>query len=483
MVHYTILAQTPQFNKLYNTDSTRELSPCVLPTTDEGYIVGGISRYNSSSLVYVRKINKWGEQKWQTNIVSSDTAQVSTYFGGNLVKTLDNNYLISGSMEYTNQTQRDIFLCKFTQSGDTIWHKFYHAVDTLYATNAIVVANDNGYLIIGTAWHQLNNAQSFLLLKTDSLGNLQWRKIYNSDFGRPFHAEQTTDGGYIVSGYNYHAATGYDMYAIKTDSLGNVQWEHTYGTDEDDGGCLVLEVAAGQYALLGLISKVEEFQPFWYTEIQLLFARLDSMGNIITGTKRYFANQSVYSCQSAYFDKQKNEIVAVTLSYTPNPTKPYLTKFSLSGDMLLNAPLSTGIGTEDYLRDVEPTPDGGFVLAGFNFTNPSRGWVVKTDSLGNTCGEADCDNYVEPIGIDIVGSFQQSMQVYPNPATNQLHITSTIPATFVLYDLLGRAVRQVGLDSGTAQISVLGLPAGTYFYQIINPQKQILQHDKLIVLH
>lgn len=81
----------------------------MLPTTDEGYIVGGISRYNSSSLVYVRKINKWGEQKWQTNIVSSDTAQVSTYFGGNLVKTLDNNYLISGSMESTNQTQRDIF--------------------------------------------------------------------------------------------------------------------------------------------------------------------------------------------------------------------------------------------------------------------------------------------------------------------------------------------------------------------------------------
>jgi hypothetical protein len=44
-------------------------------------------------------------------------------------------------------------------------------------------------------------------------------------------------------------------------------------------------------------------------------------------------------------------------------------------------------------------------------------------------------------------------------------------------------VQQVGLGSGTVQVSVLGLPAGTYFYQIINPQKQILQHDKLIVLH
>lgn len=75
------------------------------------------------------------------------------------------------------------------------------------------------------------------------------------------------------------------------------------------------------------------------------------------------------------------------------------------------------------------------------------------------------------------------LQVYPNPATNQLHITSTIPATFVLYNLLGQVVRQAGLGSGTVQVSVLGLPAGTYFYQIINPQKQILQHDKLIVLH
>ena len=82
----------------------------------------------------------------------------------------------------------------------------------------------------------------------------------------------------------------------------------------------------------------------------------------------------------------------------------------------------------------------------------------------------------EPMGMG-------SSIVYPNPATTQLHITSTIPATFVLYNLLGQVVEQASLGGGTVQVSVLGLPAGTYFYQIINPQKQILQHDKLIVLH
>ncbi|MBK9458587.1 MAG: T9SS type A sorting domain-containing protein [Sphingobacteriales bacterium] len=113
--------------------------------------------------------------------------------------------------------------------------------------------------------------------------------------------------------------------------------------------------------------------------------------------------------------------------------------------------------------------------------------MVKTDNLGRSCSWVGCDSvgYVYPVGIasPLPPPKEGELQVYPNPATNQLHITSNIQATFILYDLLGRAVRQVGLGSGTVQVSVLGLPAGTYFYQIINPQKQILQHDKLIVLH
>ena len=81
----------------------------------------------------------------------------------------------------------------------------------------------------------------------------------------------------------------------------------------------------------------------------------------------------------------------------------------------------------------------------------------------------------EPMGMG-------SSIVYPNPATTQLHITSTIPATFVLSNLLWQVVEQASLGGGTVQVSVLGLPAGTYFYQIINPQNQTLQYGKVSIV-
>ncbi len=479
-------AQMQQFNRLYSTDTTSELTPCILPAANNTYIVGGISRVgNLSNAVYVRKLGQLGEIIWETTIDNSDTAQVSAYYGNCLVNTLDKNYAIASTVEYALHTQRDIRLTKFKDNGSILWQKRYHANDTLYAGVTLYPTSDKGYLIGGFASGSSDNLQSFLLLKTDSLGNLQWRKIYHDDYGVLFHAEQTTDGGYLVSGYNYHAATGYDMYAIKTDSLGNVQWEHTYGTDEDDCACRVMEVAPKQYALLGCIDKTEEFQPFWYTATQLMFARLDSSGNLINNSKRYYFSQQHNGCSAAYFDKGKQEIVATTYSVAPNPTQPYLTKFSLSGDMLLNAPLSTGIGTEDYLRDVEPTPNGGFVLAGFNFTNPSRGWVVKTDSLGNTCGEADCDNYVEPIGIEeVLDSEDNYFRLSPNPTNSTVQVQlQQMPtnAYIQLYNIQGSLLHSTPIVQQTIDINTSNYPTGIYYCKLIDNGNTIAT-QKLIII-
>ena len=114
------------------------------------------------------------------------------------------------------------------------------------------------------------------------------------------------------------------------------------------------------------------------------------------------------------------------------------------------------------------------------------GWSMTPNLPNYRLGALPPERCAWAVGVETATPQSQTKDVfsiYPNPASNQLHITSTIPATFVLYDLLGRAVRQVGLGSGTVQVSVLGLPAGTYFYQIINPQKQILQHGKLSIVH
>ncbi len=115
MVSHTILAQTPQFNKLYSTDTTRELNPCVLPTTDDSYIIAGISRGpNNHRAIYARKVDKIGDILWQTEIDATDTSDVETYSGQALIKTIDNHYALISTRSNIEKTRYNIVLSKFT---------------------------------------------------------------------------------------------------------------------------------------------------------------------------------------------------------------------------------------------------------------------------------------------------------------------------------------------------------------------------------
>ena len=86
--------------------------------------------------------------------------------------------------------------------------------------------------------------------------------------------------------------------------------------------------------------------------------------------------------------------------------------------------------------------------------------------------------------------------VLPNPANEQISISPPSGGwgvqthTFVLYDVLGKAVARQALNTpsfgggkGEATITTKHLPSGIYLYQIIDPQNQTLQYGKLSILH
>lgn len=59
------------------------------------------------------------------------------------------------------------------------------------------------------------------------------------------------------------------------------------------------------------------------------------------------------------------------------------------------------------------------------------------------------------------------LQVYPNPATNALHISSAhTPTAIVLFDAQGRACRSIAQPSKEQTIDVQGLTAGVYYLQL-----------------
>jgi hypothetical protein len=93
-------------------------------------------------------------------------------------------------------------------------------------------------------------SRDYWIIKIDSLGNKQWEKDYGGiDVEQLFSIQHTADKGYLISGYSYSPISGNktennlgagQTWVVKTDSIGNLQWDKTLHTTGDElVGCAV----------------------------------------------------------------------------------------------------------------------------------------------------------------------------------------------------------------------------------------------------
>ena len=84
---------------------------------------------------------------------------------------------------------------------------------------------DGGYIITGHKFKHGPHIEGLHLIKTDENGDSTWTKTYGDSgtFSRGNSVQQTNDGGYIICGETSSLGNGYyDVYLIKTDGNGNV---------------------------------------------------------------------------------------------------------------------------------------------------------------------------------------------------------------------------------------------------------------------
>ncbi len=102
----------------------------------------------------------------------------------------------------------------------------------------------------------------YWIVKLDSAGVIQWENTIggnNSDGLR--YIQQTVEGGYILGGSSASDSTGDktennisssgDIWIIKTDSLGNIQWQNTIGGSNLDILYSLQQTIEGEYILGG----------------------------------------------------------------------------------------------------------------------------------------------------------------------------------------------------------------------------------------
>ena len=170
--------------------------------------------------------------------------------GHSVKQTTDSGYIITGSTGYGIGS--DVYLIKTNENGDSLWTKTFGGTD-IEQGSSVQQTTDGGYIITGSTSSFGNGSSDVYLIKTDDGGNEEWTKTFggtNSDQG--LSVQQTTDGGYIITGYTYFLGSGIcDLFLIKTDENGVEQWTKTFGGTGNDRGSSVQQSKDGGYIITG----------------------------------------------------------------------------------------------------------------------------------------------------------------------------------------------------------------------------------------
>ena len=242
---------TEQWTKTFGgTNSDQGLS--VQQTTDGGYIITGDTDSLGNGLkdVYLIKTDGNGTEQWSKTFGGTDFEQ------GSLVQqTTDGGYIIIGSTSNGGNGSDYLYLIKTNENGDSLWTKTFGGT-YFDMGHSVQQTTDGGYIITGQKGYYGNNGPSsdVYLIKTDVNGDSLWTRTFggtNSDRGQS--VQQTTDGGYIITGSTSSFGNGSsDVYLIKTDGNGTEQWTKTFGGTNSDQGLSVQQTTDGGYIITGI---------------------------------------------------------------------------------------------------------------------------------------------------------------------------------------------------------------------------------------
>jgi len=250
-------------------------------TTDGGYIITGNTESSENGYVLLIKTNSEGTEEW--NKTFGGTKPNS---GSSVQLTTDGGYIITGSLKSSNgSVYTDVWLIKTDSQGNEEWNKTFGGNWTDYGSS-VQLTTDGGYIITGYTEYTEQFDGDVLLIKTDSQGNQEWNKTFGGSgyFEGGHSVQQTTDGGYIIIGKtnsfgnNQQGQQGHqDVYLIKTNSNGNEEWNKTFGGNTSDGGRSVQQTTDGGYIITGYTFSFGSFTNT--SDIWLI--KTDSQGNTV----------------------------------------------------------------------------------------------------------------------------------------------------------------------------------------------------------
>ncbi|GGF28215.1 hypothetical protein GCM10011383_44950 [Hymenobacter cavernae] len=482
-------ALTKQWDKTFGGTAFDGLN-ALQPTKEGGYILSGSSASNVSN--DKTQAGQGGQDYWLIKLDASGNKVWDHSFGGNaddvlltLQQTPDGGYIVggysssdrSGDKSQPSRGGQDYWVIKLDASGNKVWDRSFggSAHDVLCA---LQLTSDGGYLLGGESYSGLNGdrtqatrgASDYWLIKLDANGNKLWDRAFGGISVDKMQALQPTlDGGYILGGYSYSIVSGdktqpnqgtmADYWIVKVDVSGNKLWDRTFGGTDLDWLQTLVPTSDGGYLLGGrsfsdLGGDKTQANQGPTTTPDYWVVRLDASGNkvwdrTIGGAGYDQLHVLLPTPDSGYllagFSNSDISGDKTQAGKSKERHDYWLVKLDGQGNKLWDQVVG-GAGI-DQLYTLQPTPDGGYVAGGISNSGVSGD---KTQP-----SQGDFDYWVVKLGPDVVTATEPltastTLSVYPNPAHNRLSVLlpAATPRTRLhlsLLDATGRIVYQQSL--------------------------------------
>lgn len=250
--------------------SSVDWATSIRQTSDGGYIVAGVTQsFGAGDYDYwILKLGTTGDIEWQRAYGDSG------FDRPNMIRqTSDGGYIVAG---YTTSYASGIWLLKLSSNGDIEWQRAYGDEGSEW-TDSIQQTSDGGYIVAGYASFFDYDTGDIWVLKLSSNGDIEWQRVYRGNSSDGAHSvQQTSDGGYIVTGFTESFGAGRrDVWVLKLTSSGNIEWEQAYGDRYDDWAHFIQQTSDGGYIIAGKTNSLLDAGGGDY-----LIIKLDSGGTI-----------------------------------------------------------------------------------------------------------------------------------------------------------------------------------------------------------
>ena len=428
----------------------------------------GFSGYRSASIA---KMDLSGNVINNFNIIDSNYAW---FLGGpGAMDKLDNGYIVSATKQLTD-SEAIVALVRINEFGDTLWSKSYPNIK--FSTGWCVrKAIDNAFFICGST-NVTDTLGNGLIIKTDSSGNLIWRKeigngfmVYSEKF---YSLTPTIDGGCALVGRVRTLSGEFDIFVAKVDSGGNLEWDTTFFTDEFDEGWSIAPAGDSAFIIAGFYASAIQGLTYPFA------AKFDYTGNLLW-QRKYGDSLSYSGFYSIRALEDGNFILAG--NYNPNspPVVIYgmIYKISSDGDSIWSRYYNAGINSRNYLKDIYPVYDGGYIACGeITPFAPDTGnqdvWILRVDSMG--CEIANCTISIEELNIN-------NAKIFPNPAFSEITIELEEHKHYEveIFDMMGKKILQIEFSGTATNISLSEFQAGMFLINVFDNHKRVFSRRVL----